>query len=323
MRTDTAHEVRVDGTDHVLAGTFTPIPGAVAAALLLPGSGRTDRDSDARLPGGMTLRAGITRAIAAALAGAGVSTLRYDKRGVGASEGDFWRAGLDDMFADARTARAWLAAHAPGLPVLVIGHSEGTYHAARLAADGQADGIVLLAATVRPGEEVLAWQTEQLAATLPRSSRILLRLMRTDLARAQRENLGRVLGSTDDVMRLGGRRVNARWLREFAAYDPAPVLGRVTVPVLAVTGGADLQVPPADVEAAGRLVRGPFEGHVIGDLSHVLRPDPGRTGPRGYRRAVREPVSPTVLDLVTAWISRHWGTPTPDPARDAAAEGTR
>jgi uncharacterized protein len=58
----------------------------------------------------------------------------------------------------------------------------------------------------------------------------------------------------------------------------------------------------------GRLVRGPFEGHVVGDLSHLLRPDPGSAGPRGYRRAVRQPVSPDVLDLITGWVARHWGS---------------
>jgi hypothetical protein len=76
--------------------------------------------------------------------------------------------------------------------------------------------------------------------------------------------------------------------------------------VLAISGGHDVQVPPDDVAAIGRLVQGPFEGHVAGDLSHLLRPDPGSVGPRGYRRAVRQPVSPEVLDLITAWIGQHW-----------------
>jgi len=91
------------------------------------------------------------------------------------------------------------------------------------------------------------------------------------------------------------------------AYDPRPVLARITVPVLAVTGGQDVQVPPADVAVIGHLVRGPFEGHVVGDLSHLLRPDPGSAGPRGYRRAVRQPVSPEYLELVTGWVTKRWG----------------
>jgi fermentation-respiration switch protein FrsA (DUF1100 family) len=106
-----------------------------------------------------------------------------------------------------------------------------------------------------------------------------------------------------------GQKVNARWFRDFIRYDPAPAAARITVPVLAITGGHDLQVPPDDVAAIGRLVGGPFEGHVVGDVSHILRPDPASIGPRGYRRALRAPVSPAVLSLVTTWITRLWGTP--------------
>jgi fermentation-respiration switch protein FrsA (DUF1100 family) len=131
--------------------------------------------------------------------------------------------------------------------------------------------------------------------------------MRTDVARSQRKNQDKIMASSADVIRMQGVRVNARWIRDFIRYDPAPALSRVTVPVLAITGGHDLQVPPADVDTIGALVRGPFEGHVVGDLSHMLRPDPQSTGPRGYRRATRQPVSAEVLALVTAWVQRHWG----------------
>jgi len=37
------------------------------------------------------------------------------------------------------------------------------------------------------------------------------------------------------------------------------------------------------------------------------RPDPDSVGPRGYRRAVRAPVSPEVLDIMTAWVGRNRG----------------
>jgi uncharacterized protein len=96
------------------------------------------------------------------------------------------------------------------------------------------------------------------------------------------------------------------------------VLAQVRVPVLAITGGQDVQVPPGDVDAIGRLVKGPFEGHVADDLSHLLRPDPDSIGPRGYRRAVRQPVSPEVLAFITGWVTSHWG-PSARPPHDARA----
>jgi uncharacterized protein len=303
----TSTDVTFDSDGCTLAGTCTEPAHPAAAALLIAGGGRTDRDSDVRLPLGQTLRGGITRAIAEALAAVQVSALRYDKRGVGASGGDYLTVGMDQRLADASAALGWLAARNPGLPLLVIGHSEGAYYAARLAGEDRGvAGAVLLSGSVRPGGEELAWQTRQIAPALPRSARLILRLMRTDAIRAQRKNQDKIMASAADVVRVQGTRVAAKWVRDFVRYDPAPALARVAVPVLAITGGHDLQVPPADIEAMGKLVRGPFEGHVVGDLSHLLRPDPGSAGPRGYRRAVRRPVSAEALGLITTWVQRQW-----------------
>ncbi len=299
-------EVSFDSNGCAIAGTFTEATMPVAAALVLAGSGKVNRDSDARLPGHRMLRAGVTKAVAGALAGAQVSTLRYDKRGIGASGSDYLRAGMTQRLADARAGLGWLAGRAAGLPLLVVGHSEGAWYAAELAADEDVGGVVLLSVAARPGEQVLAWQTEMLVPRLPLAVRIVLRITRSDPARTQRKRLARIRAATGDVMRIQGVRVNARWIRDFLTYDPSPALARIKAPVLAITGGQDLQVPPEDVDTIGRLVSGPFEGHVVDNLSHLLRSDPAAIGPRRYRRAVRQPVSPEVLVIVTDWVASHW-----------------
>lgn len=303
----TPAEIRIDADGCSLAATYLEAAEPIAAALLIVGSGRTDRNSDVRLPLGQKLRGGITGAIAEALAPARVSSLRFDKRGVGASGGEYLTVGMDQRAADARAARDWLAAKTAGLPLLAIGHSEGTYYAAQLAADGQAAGAVLLSGPARSGADVLTYQVAELADRMPAAAKLILRLLRTDVVRAQRKNLNKIMASSADVIRVQGTRVNARWSRDFVAYDPAPVLARISVPVLAITGEHDLQVPPGDVEVMGRLVKGPFEGHVLPDMSHMLRADPDSLGPRGYRRQTRQPVSPDVLQLITSWVSRNWG----------------
>jgi uncharacterized protein len=302
-------DVRFRSDGCTLAGSYVEAAEPVAAALLMTGSGRTDRNSDVRLPLGHRLRGDITRAVAQALGAVGVSSLRYDKRGVGASGGDYLSTGMEQRLADARVAREWLAANAAGLPLLALGHSEGTFYAAQLAADGDAAGAVLLSGPARTGAGVLSYQVAELADKMPAPAKLILRLLRTDVVSAQRKNLAKIMESSADVIRMQGVRVNARWTRDFVAYDPAPALSRITVPVLAITGEHDLQVPPSDVQVMGRLLRGPFEGHVVPDLSHMLRPDPDSIGPRGYRRQARSPVSPEALRLVTDWVTRHWGTP--------------
>ncbi len=155
-----AREVSFDSDGSSLVGTYVEAANPVAAALLITGSGKTDRDSDVHLPLHQMLRGGITRQVSDALAAAQVSSLRYDKRGVGASGGDYLSVGMAQRFADARAALGWLAAQAAGLQLLAIGHSEGTYYAARLAADGDVAGAVLLSGSARTGAEVLSWQTQ-------------------------------------------------------------------------------------------------------------------------------------------------------------------
>jgi len=237
-------DVTFDSGGCVLSGTYAEAVRPIAAALLIQGSGRVDRNSDARLPLGRELRLDVTRALAAALANAHVSTFRYDKRGVGASGGDYLTTGMPQLACDAREARGWLAERAPGLPLLVVGHSEGTYYAAQLAADGGVAGVVLLsgpARTYRRGGAGVA--DPQLASRLPRSVRVVLRLMRTDLVRAQRKNQERIMAFDSDVLRIQGTRVNARWFRDFIQYDPVPALQQLAVPALAITAAMTCRFP--------------------------------------------------------------------------------
>jgi uncharacterized protein len=299
----TDSNVRFDSDGTTIAGTYCDVTGAVAAALVITGSGKLDRDSNNRM-----IKTDITKDVAQALAEAHVATLRYDKRGVGASGGSYLSTGMTERSADAQAALDWLAGAAPGLPLLVVGHSEGTYYAAELAAaDPRVAGAVLLAAYTGSGEDVLNWQIEMMAPRLPGTAKVLMKLTRTDFVRSQRKRMARLKASSGDVIRMQGFRVNARWYREFLSNEPAAALATISVPVLAITGGHDLQVPPGDVDRIGGLVQGPFEGHVVGDLSHLFRPDPDSAGPRSYRKAVRQPVSPEPLKIITEWVTARWG----------------
>jgi pimeloyl-ACP methyl ester carboxylesterase len=298
-------EVVVDRTAGPLAGTLLlPAgPGPWPAVLLLPGSGPLDRDSDAR---GVPL--GITKAVAHALAEAGIASYRYDKRGVGASPGDWRRPGLWELADDARAALRTLAARAEVDPsrVVLLGHSEGAVLAASIAAAGSTSlaGVVLLSVPARAGEDVLVWQAQQVAAGLPAPGRLALRVLRTDLVSIVRKNHARIRATTTDVVRIKGIRTNARWQREFMAHDPRADLSRLVLPVLAVSGSKDVQCPPEDLARVAELVPGPVEAHLLPDLSHLLRHQPAQGSVRLYRQEVRQGVDPRVLRLVVDWTVR-------------------
>ncbi len=299
----TDSEITFRSPGATLAGTVTrpaghrPVPGV----LVLAGSGPLDRDGNHR-----RLRLDISRQFAVALRDAGAASLRYDRRGVGASSGRFLTTGLHDNAADARAALDALRAQ-PGVDpdrLFVLGHSEGAIlTVAMLARDApRVAGAVLLSPTARSGAEVLRWQAAQVAHDLPAPVRTLLRLLRIDLVARVARNHERLRATTTDVVRLGGVRVNARWFREFMAYDPAPDLARLTVPVLALGGGKDLQAPPQDVGTIATLLGDRARTVVIDDLSHILRSQPGPATLRTYRRDVARPVDPRVLRAVADWL---------------------
>ncbi|RFU21268.1 alpha/beta hydrolase family protein [Geodermatophilus marinus] len=295
--------------DPELAGTFA-LPGGGGrspAVLLASGSGPLDRDSNVR-----RMRFAVSRELAHALAACGLASYRYDKRGVGATPGDWRAAGLTDNVDDLGRALDTLRAQPEVDPerVLLAGHSEGAVLAAALAARGApVAGVVLLSMSATPGRELLRWQARQIGPTLPAPVRLLLRLTRTDLERKVAANHVRIEATTTDVARIGGARINARWHREFLAHDPRTDLARLTAPVLALTGTKDLQVPVADLGTVEAVVPGPVEVHAVPDLTHTLRRQLGPASLRAYRAELRDPVDAEVLDTVVGWCRRVAGGP--------------
>lgn len=298
----TEREISFASGGQRLAGSLLLPPGSgpVPAALLLPGSGPVDRNEDHA-----KLRLGVLRLLAEALAAAGAASFRYDKRGVGASPGDWRATGMTDEHADARAALALLAAQ-PEVDVsrvCVVGHSAGAFHAARLAGeDERLRAAVLLSGAARDGEAVLRWQAAAIQPTLPAGVRAVLRLLRTDLPRRQEATIRAIRASTTDVARIGGVRQNARWLREFLDWDPRADLVRARVPVLAITGELDLQVPPDDLDVMARLLGEGGVAYRAPGVSHTLRPVRGRPSLSAYRREAREPLAPDVVERVVRWV---------------------
>jgi len=303
-------EVRFRSGDINLAGTFTLPPtngpaaeGPVPAVLMLQGSGRTDRDDNAK-----ALAVDVFPQLSAAIERHGLATFRYDKRGVGGSEGDYFGSDLDDLLTDAVAAVAWLRARpeVDAARVIALGHSEGAMLSARLAAGAApVAGAVLLAGSAMTGEQILIWQGRQIAQSLTGISKWVIRLLRIDIVKSQRKALNRIRSSQGAVVRVRGRKINAAWMRQFMAYDPAPDLARVEVPVLAVTGDRDLRVDPDDLDVMRGLVKGPFQALRLSGVTHLLRAEGSKRGLSGYKEQARRPVDPRVISAVTGWLADH------------------
>jgi pimeloyl-ACP methyl ester carboxylesterase len=227
---------------------------ATGVVLLLPGSGQTDRNENVK-----QLHINAMADIAAFLEERQIASFRYDKRGVGASGGDYWESGFYDRVTDAAAALTYLKSDARlgGLPLFALGHSEGALVSTRLAAEGLGlAGAILVAGAAETGEEILHWQVVQVTKGLSGFNKFIINLFHIDVLKSQDKALQKIKQSTKSWYRQGMQKVNGKWMREFLAYDPAADLARIQIPVLALTGSKDIQVNPADLQRMAETVKG-------------------------------------------------------------------
>jgi len=301
-----------------LAGTLT-LPdtnGPHPAVVLIGGSGPMNRDAE-------VFGHKLFLVLADHLTRHGIAVLRYDERGVGASEGTAWPAATSAAFArDAAAGVRFLKAH-PAIAadaIGLIGHSEGGIVAPLVHTELTPVAFIgLLAAPSVPGDAVLE---EQLAATvaaqgLPEamvastrsSQRALLDAAKqastADTARAELRTALSAQGLSEVQVQAQIEQLTSPWFSFFLTHDPQPVLAQLNVPVLALYGGFDLQVLPAQnvgpMQAA--LDASPSADAtvaVLDRLNHLFQP--ATTGLPGEYAQIETTLAPAVLERLTAWI---------------------
>lgn len=240
------------GTLTMPAGAAGPVP----VALIIAGSGPTDRDGNQRGTGAASLRL-----LAHALAERGVATLRTDKRGVGQSAAAYRLTDLFDAFVG--DAEAWLA-HLRADPqfstVSVVGHSEGALIGALAGADGRADALVSVAGA---GEPIAAVLRRQLSERLPEPMRP------GALALVDSLEAGRLVPEPPGVMAQVFPLAVQPFLVSWMAYNPAAAVAAFCGPVLVAQGTTDVQVTVADAE---RLAAAPgVRLLLVAGMNHVLK----------------------------------------------------
>jgi uncharacterized protein len=262
----TATPVQVDSPLAPLHGTLlTPEGGTRAAAVIIAGSGPTDRDGNSPLG----VSAGSYRLLAEGLAEHGVATVRYDKRGAGESvaalgnEADLrFEHMVDDALAFAAEARARTGQDC----VWLIGHSEGT-GIAQMAAARSPDGICGLVLLAGMGRRPRAILEEQLGPQLPEP----LKTQTFDaLARLE---AGELVADTPPALAALLRPSVQPFLISLLALDPAALISAYEGPVFIGQGATDIQTTVEDARAL-KAAR-PEATLVIWDgVNHLLKVAP-------------------------------------------------
>lgn len=264
------------------------------AMLIIAGSGPTDRDGNSPLG----VKAQPYKLLAEGLAGRGVTTLRFDKRGVAASAGAASRE--EDLRFETyiEDAKAWtnrLRRETKERCVWLLGHSEGALVAQAAARDNQGVcGLVLVAGAGKKAGETIR---EQLSEALPDAAKA-----RAFAALAELE-AGRTVAVPPPPAALFRPSVQP-YLISWFRYDPADLLRSYKKPVLLLRGTTDLQatIGHSDRLAAAqpRARRVELEG-----VNHVLKIAPAQRAANLATYGNAElPLAPGIVDVVANFITR-------------------
>ena len=312
-----------------LSGTLTRPrrPGPHPAVALSTWHGPTDRDQ--------TVAGHRPFAIwADQLTRRGFATLRFDKRGVGASGGTFEATTTRDSVDDLLKAVAFLRGRFGIDPdrIGLIGHSEGGHICAdAAAADPRIAFCVMMTPAGVADEATLETELFRAARAVggePIDHDLTVRRVQ-DLARIEREarstpeavaGVRAYLTPGLEAGRIPVERFEWRvalaaspWRRNWIAYDHLAGLRALTCPVLVVLAGQDLQTAPRwhapAIEAAlagrpgAKMVTLPGLNHF---LQHAVTGAPSEYG------AIEESLAPEAMATVCDWAAGVMG-PSPLP----------
>ncbi|MCC8070519.1 MAG: alpha/beta hydrolase [Bacteroidales bacterium] len=250
-----------------LAGTLTlpPEEEPSAVVVMLTGSGAQTRDEEV---------AGhkIFKVLAQRLAEGGVATLRCDDRGVGDSTGRLSTATLADLAGDVEAMIAAVDSLLLGVPVGVLGHSEGALVGIMVAASlpAKCSFLVTLGGPAWSGDSIIMSQARAMAVAATgrwdgeaqqRSYMELLKGPMPDMGAFSAiyydlaNSLGEMaaLPAVKEQLTAQVRAMCTPHYRSFLRYDPAQDIAAITIPWLALQGDKDVQVLPANLSTIQQL----------------------------------------------------------------------
>lgn len=298
-----------------LAGTLTTPrgKGPFPAVVLIAGSGRQMRDET-------VFGHHLFLVLADDLTRRGIAVLRYDKRGLGQSSGDYSLATSADFAADADAAVTFLKSR-PGVDphrIGLIGHSEGGVVAPMVAnADPTVAFIVMLAGPGVPGDQIVEAQSRLIAEAAGMPPAIVAQTEHVErqildavvaakdgpAAEAAVRAVLKEAGVPDAAAEAQAKGASSDWYRFFLKHDPAPELRRLRLPVLALVGSKDLQVPAEqNIGALRQALAGDSKADVreLPGLNHLFQT--ASTGAPSEYGQIEETMSPTALELISTWI---------------------
>jgi uncharacterized protein len=269
--------------------------GAHPAVLIVGAAGPLDRDGN-NPPG---IRTNSYKLLAEALGNAGITSLRYDKRGVGSSAAAAVQGvelTVNIYAADVATTANWLSTQSDVSKVVIIGHSDGALQALMAADLTKVASFVLLSAPGRePGIGLRDQLVRQPMSEADRAAGLsIMNALESDI------DIGVVPANLQDMFRPSMQPL----LRSILRLDPQMLLVNRREPVLIIGGGADRQITKADFDA---LIVARRDATTLwsANMTHTLKSaDPADPRQLNISTDSARPLAPDVAAAIIAFVRR-------------------
>ncbi|MBI9044811.1 MAG: alpha/beta fold hydrolase [Anaerolineaceae bacterium] len=328
-------EISFENENLSFAGTlsFPEGEGPFPAVVLITGSGPQTRDED-------IFGFKIFSQIADALNSGGIAVLRYDDRGMGGSQGNLSESNSEELAGDTLAAVRFLQEREDILieKIGLLGHSEGGIIAPMISSQSDEIAfIVLMAGPAITGEEIILLQVELLAEAAGVSQEkikenlelqqrifnalktdegwdeiepLLKEQFRAEIEALPEEQQNQIDNIEDYVNTIYTSQISSLqtpWFEYFLSYDPVPTLEKIDVPVLAIFGELDLQVPP---EQNAIIMKTALENAPSTDIQVITLPKANHLFQEAISGSVDEYAQldkefiDGFLELILDWISQ-------------------
>ncbi len=286
--------VQLETKTGTLSGSLL-VPDAtdsIPVALLIAGSGPTDRDGN-----NPSMKNNSLKMLAGVLCNHGIASLRYDKRGILKSR----KAGLKETdlrfehyVSDATDWIRQLNKDKRFSEVVVIGHSEGSLIGMIAAQDG---GVAKFVSVAGPGKSADKLLKEQLQSQPEEVQKVAFHII---------DNLvqGKTVKDVQPMYHTLFRPSFQPYLISWFNYDPAEEIAKLDIPVLIVQGTTDIQVSEKDARILAKAnPRSTLR--IIEGMNHVLKKvEADRMKNLATYNQPTRPIMPELVTAITSFIKK-------------------
>lgn len=246
-------------TSEIFGTLLMPDTSSKTVALIIAGSGPTDRNGNNKLAGDNN----SLKLIAEGLAEKGIASLRYDKRGIGASK----EAAIPEnkiVFENfVEDAVDWIEALKQDKrfsKYVIVGHSEGSLIAIIAANRSKVDAVVSISGAGFTADSILRKQLEKQPDQLKNEAYRILDSLKNGI---ELEDINPFLYA---LFRPSIQPYLINWFK----FSPALEINKLDIPVLIVNGTTDMQVSVDNAENLHKAAKY-SDLLILENMNHILK----------------------------------------------------